>query len=128
VITAPARNIADHIEALGSVPNTSVSYRKGHVINRREFSRAFSVAVAGISLAATAPQHQIRHLREGNRIRDHTRRFPHYGTSTPTRSASALPKPALPTVPPSSCCTAGPMTFTAIPITPALSSTITVGG
>jgi hypothetical protein len=24
-----ARNIADHIEALGSVPNTSVSYREG---------------------------------------------------------------------------------------------------
>jgi hypothetical protein len=31
-------------------------------------------------------------------------------------------------VPPSSCCMAGPMTFTAIPITPALSSTIAVGG
>lgn len=26
---ARARNIADHIEALGSVPNTSVSYREG---------------------------------------------------------------------------------------------------
>jgi hypothetical protein len=26
---ARARNIADHVEALGSVPNTSVSYRDG---------------------------------------------------------------------------------------------------